>query len=146
MLRPCAFKGPCAFFVCVFVCVFCVCFLCVFFVCVFCVCFLCVFFVCVFCVCFLCVFFLLVDFFPRAPPPVCHRPRTSLTPRFQGPSAPYAFGGVSFLLSVEDLFIFLFIFFGVDFFPRAPPPVCYRPRTSLIRPCLQGSTGQLYER
>ena len=53
-------------------------------------------------------FFLLVDFFPRAPPPVCHRPRTSLTPRFQGPRAPYAFGGVSFLLSVEDLFFFFF--------------------------------------
>ena len=84
-----------------------------------------------FCLCF-CFCLLLVDFSPRAPPPVCHRPRTSLTPRFQGPRTPYAFGGVSILLSVEDPFFF---FFACRFFPRAPPPVCCRSRTSLIRPC-----------
>ena len=75
-------------------------------------------------------------FFPQGPPPLCYRPRTSLPPRFQGPRAPYAFGGVSFLLFVEHLFFFFFVFFFVDLFPRAPPPVCYRPRTSLIWHCL----------
>ena len=60
--------------------------------------------------------FLLVDFSPG--------PRTSLTPRFQGPRAPYAFGGVSFLLSVEDLFFSFFLFLLACRFSPPGPASC----------------------
>ena len=41
-------------------------------------------------------------------------------PRFQGPRAPYALGGLSFLFLVEGFFfVFLFVCLLVDFFPRA---------------------------
>ena len=59
-------------------------------------------------------------------------------PRFQEPRAPYALGGLSCLFLAEDPFFLL-----VDFFPRAPPPVCYS--TSLIRHCFSGGC-RIYQR
>ena len=58
---------------------------------------------------FLFCFFLLVDFFHRALPPVCHRPRTSLTPHFQWPRAPYAFGVFLFFCLLKTFFFFLLV-------------------------------------
>ena len=59
-------------------------------------------------------------------------------PRFQEPRAPYALGGLSCLFLAEDP-----LFLLVDFFPRAPPPVCYS--TSLIRHCFSGGC-RIYQR
>ena len=57
--------------------------------------------------------------------------------RFQGPRAPYALGVFLFFCLLKTFFC---CFFACRFFPRAPPPVCYRPRTS-YKPALTWMHG-----